>query len=120
MIRPKGTPIARTNPITVRSDDQPDKIELFVAWPTCVGLIPDDFDTDGATIPRLLWWLVGHPLTPCFQGAAILHDWLYRLHSVTRAEADALFRDKLSEDGAGWLRSRAMWAAVRAFGWLYW
>jgi hypothetical protein len=37
--------------------------------------VPVGFWSDGATIPRWAWWLVGGPLDGPYRRAAILHDW---------------------------------------------
>lgn len=36
--------------------------------------VPAGFITDGATIPKWCWWLVGGPLTEQYLRAATLHD----------------------------------------------
>ena len=38
--------------------------------------IPQNYHYDGATIFRLLWRLIGHPLTPQFQLGAVFHDYI--------------------------------------------
>lgn len=73
--------------------------------------------TDGASIPRPLWAIVGAPLDGEYTFAAVLHDAIYRGQFEARAIGDCLFR--LGIDYAGGI-SRVKWAAVRAFGWLPW
>src|SRR5688572_10892672 len=51
--------------------------------------IPAGFVTDFASIPRALWWL--YPPTGRWGRAAVIHDWLYRKQTRSRAEADAIF-----------------------------
>lgn len=81
---------------------------------------------DGASIPRWCWSLVGHPFTPAFVRAALLHDALYYTHinpSLTlpaRKFADRAFRELLRADGVAWWRRWAMYAAVRVFGRFCW
>ena len=65
--------------------------------------VPDGFCWDGASIPRVLWRLYGHPLTNKYQAAAVVHDWLYKIkgeydrgYSMTRKEVDQLFYHMLS------------------------
>lgn len=51
--------------------------------------------------------------------AGWLHDWLYRLDcraGLSRAEADALFREALEAEGFSRAFAWLQWAAVRAFG----
>lgn len=80
--------------------------------------VPAGFITDFASVPRL-------PLTYLLAGdkaheAAVVHDYLYTTHAVdgqavTRAQADAVFREAISA-----LKVRApgflMWLAVRVGG----
>lgn len=83
-------------------------------------VVPAGYESDGASIPWWLWWLIGHPLTPPFWGAALVHDFRYGHHTVSRKQADDDFREHLRIDGAGRVRAWVMWAAVRAFGWMHW
>lgn len=82
--------------------------------------VPRGFETDFASVPRVLWWLV----PPCgpWAPAALVHDYLYRVEwaSVTRAEADAVFRVGMVEGGCGRATAWAMWLAVRLFGGWCW
>ncbi len=77
------------------------------------------FITDLASIPRAFRSIipqVGRHIQP-----AITHDWTYESKTnLTRAEADLLFLDGMKAVGVGWLRRRAMYSAVRAFGWTLW
>lgn len=83
-----------------------------------VVIVPRKFVTDGASVPPLFWPLVSHPLSPSSLRAAILHDFQYRTQSVSRATADHTFYAALRAEGCAWVRSRAMWLAVRLFGWV--
>lgn len=80
--------------------------------------VPAGFITDLASIPPLL--------RPVFDPAdasrlpAVLHDWLYCSQQMTRAQADGLFLEALERSGVGFVRRWAMYAGVRAGGWLYW
>lgn len=76
--------------------------------------VPVDFVTDFASVPRFFWRLIP-PWGP-YIGAAVVHDWLYATHAMTRQEADAVFLDLMKQlSVAAWKRS-VMYAAVRAFG----
>ncbi len=81
-----------------------------------VRLLPG-MPTDGASIPRPLWGLVGAPLDGEYTFAAVLHDAIYRGQFESRAVGDCLFR--LGIDYAGGV-SRVKWAAVRAFAGFAW
>ena len=77
------------------------------------------FRTDLASIPRAFRSIipqVGRHIQP-----SIVHDWCYEGQGgLTRAEADLLFLDGMKAVGVRWLRRRAMYLAVRAFGWTLW
>lgn len=77
--------------------------------------VPEHFVTDYASIPRLLWTLVGDP-DSCGP-AAVLHDYLYRTGIVSRAEADRLFYEALGDLGMRASKRYVMWLALRAAGW---
>jgi hypothetical protein len=51
------------------------------------------------------------------QPAAVIHDYLYRFRFTSRAVADAILDEALKVLGVSWWRRKAMWAAVRTFGW---
>jgi hypothetical protein len=78
-------------------------------------VVPADFRTDFATVPRLVVWLV--PRFGAYTLAAILHDWLctegIRSAAVTSREADGLFRRVMRESGVPVLRRWLMWCGVR-------
>lgn len=48
-------------------------------------VVPAGTRTDGASIPRFLWRLCGHPLMAPRVYAALLHDWLYSGESPSTA-----------------------------------
>jgi hypothetical protein len=73
--------------------------------------------TDGASIPRPLWAIVGAPLDGEYTFAAVLHDAGYRGQFESRAVIDCLFR--LGIQYAGGI-SGAKWGAVRAFAGFTW
>lgn len=79
-------------------------------------LVPAGFVTDFASIPRFFWRLL--PPTGQYGKAAVIHDYLYVTATmpVTRAEADAVFLEAMTDLGVPVVTRRLMWAAVRAFG----
>lgn len=78
--------------------------------------VPRGFATDGASIPRLLWRVCGHPMEAPAVAAAVLHDHDYSAGTVPRAEADRRFRENLALCGVGRVRRWVFWLAVRLFG----
>lgn len=75
--------------------------------------------TDGASIPRFLWRVCGHPLMAPRVYAATLHDYLYR-HGwelgVKRKKADECYRALLRHFGVAAWRAETEYYALRAFG----
>lgn len=78
-------------------------------------VVPADFPTDFASVPRVVTWLI--PRFGAYTLAAILHDWLctegIRSGAVTSREADGIFRRVMRESGVPVLRRWLMWAGVR-------
>lgn len=84
--------------------------------------IPAGFLTDGLSIPRFAWSIVGPSTGGAFL-AGLLHDFLYSRDSdgifeVSRAKADDLFREAMYNLGIGFKRN-LIWSAVRMFGWRF-
>lgn len=84
--------------------------------------IPAGTPTDGASIPRWLWWLCGTPFDCPRLYAAVVHDWLYSGgdSDATRADADDLYRDIQIELGVSRVRAYVEWIALRLFGRSHW
>jgi hypothetical protein len=84
--------------------------------------VPAGFRTDGASIPRALWWL--EPPWGRAAAAAVVHDRLYALRragtphaaAMTRRQCDALFHAALLASGVPRPVAWLLWAAVRSFG----
>lgn len=91
--------------------------------------------SDGASIPRIAWTLIGTPEGPYYP-AALLHDAGYVLKTRTRAATDWMLYEACialmvrPHDGKGiakaMRRARAharawlIYAHVRAYGWIVW
>lgn len=57
--------------------------------------VPENFLSDGASTPRLIW-NVFHPFDRRYLGIAIVHDFLYFAHLVSRETSDAVFLDGIN------------------------
>lgn len=84
------------------------------AAPPYTIVVPADFETDFASVPRL-------PLVYLFTGdvchrAPLLHDYLYGQGKPERAWCDRIFLEAMRAEGVSWIRRQAMYAAVRAAG----
>ena len=82
--------------------------------------VPAGFITDGASIPRWLWRLCGHPFEEPRLYAAVLHDYFYQTHAMGRAKCDALFRDIQRALGRGTFVTALEYRALRLFGGSHW
>jgi len=80
------------------------------------------FESDGVSVPRVFWSLVSPQIDPRSLRAGIAHDYIYRVQPEgwTRAEADAMFRQFLVEDGLGSVRAFLAYAGVRIGGGVAW
>ncbi len=75
--------------------------------------------TDGASIPRFLWRVCGHPLQAPRIYAALLHDWLYEFGwsiGISRKEADRIYRALLRHFGISAWIAGVEYTALRLFG----
>jgi hypothetical protein len=76
-------------------------------------VIPAGIDTDFASIPRGLRWLI--PRVGDHAMAAVMHDWLCEYKVVPRKEADKLFLEGMRTSEVNWLKRRTMYFGVRAY-----
>ncbi len=82
--------------------------------------IPKGFETDFASVPRFLWWLVAPTDYPLLR-ASLLHDYLYRTSKRhSREWADRVFVKLATEDGLPKWKAALVYLAVRVFGKKVW
>lgn len=89
--------------------------------------VPAGFTSDGASVPRPLWWLL--PSWGRYSSAAIVHDYLCRMIDnppdplpmpvSTRREADAVFYDAMVECGVNTTLRLLIWSSVRLYAILW-
>jgi hypothetical protein len=78
--------------------------------------VPENFDTDLASIPRWFWSILS-PQYSAFVYPAILHDYLYHCPgNLPRAFADDVFFSALITEGVSQFTASKMYMAVRLFG----
>lgn len=85
-------------------------------------VVSPGFTSDGASIPRFLWSIIGHPFDPNFVApAAGAHDPLYAAELLARADCDRELRALMLLNGKVAVeRAPEFFFAVRAFGWWRW
>src|SRR5262245_10385175 len=101
-------------------------IARSITWTPSIGTdpstqrvtVPRGFVTDLASVPRLFWVLIspagrhGH--------AAILHDWLYWIQTVSRHAADHVLDLAMKDVAVPTITRSVIFSAVRAFGGTAW
>lgn len=79
--------------------------------------VPPEVWSNGSSVPRLGWWLCGHPLDRKNRRPGHVHDRLVTRRKagqlpVSRERAARVFRKALKAEGKSWLGRWVMWAAV--------
>ena len=72
--------------------------------------------TDGASIPKAFWSIIGCPLSGKYVGSALIHDGLYGSHLLSKEESDRLFLDMMKHNGVGAIKRNLMYWAVKVGG----
>jgi len=81
--------------------------------------VPEGFITDGASIPKFAWSLIGGPLGR-YAPAAVVHDFLYFKFYYRRRIADEIFYEAMGVLGVPLWKRQTMFWAVRCFGFIPW
>jgi hypothetical protein len=81
--------------------------------------IPKGFQTDGASIPRFAWRVIGHPFESEYIDVFVEHDYDYQTGRISRYEADEKMLKGLKDRGCGYLKRYTIYWAVRIFGGSY-
>ena len=81
-------------------------------------LIKEGFEYNGASIPKIFWFVIGKPTSEKFALASLIHDYLYMMRA-DRGLADNLFRELLDDAKVNGRRVAAMFWAVRTGGWWF-
>jgi hypothetical protein len=76
--------------------------------------------SDGASVPKVFWNIIGSPFTGAYTLPALVHDALYMSEAVDRSEADAIFFDLMEQSGVSFLKRYVMYYAVRVGGYFVW
>jgi hypothetical protein len=74
------------------------------------------FITDGASIPRALWSIVGSPFTGKYLGAAVVHDVGCDSHKYSWQVTHKIFYDAMLDSGVGNNLAKLLYYGVRLGG----
>lgn len=84
--------------------------------------VPENFITDLASTPKILWNIF-EPMGKNYIRSAVIHDYLYskncKYTDISRKEADKIFLEIMKERGVPFWKRRLMYRGVRIFGWLF-
>lgn len=98
------------------------KLDLPYIRHTPVGaaVVPAEFVTDFASSPKFIWWWI--PPWGRYSGAAVIHDWLYRIKpkGITREQADIIMLYIMKIDKVWIVKRFAIFLFLRAVGWIGW
>src|ERR1044071_6010135 len=72
--------------------------------------------TDGASIPRYLWSLIGGPFEGRYRNASILHDVAYEKHNRPWQDCDRMFYNAIRCSGVSAVEAKTMYYALYKFG----
>lgn len=84
--------------------------------------VPNGFVSDGASLPRILWPILGAPIQGDHLRASLFHDW-WCVQARTGAErrlGDSLFFYQLQQAEISRVKRFALWAGVRLYALLFW
>ena len=99
------------------------KLLCDFAYETIGGItitVPKDFVSDGASIPRIFWSLIGSPWDSEYGYAAVIHDYGYATQRYSRKYVDDIFLEGMTEKNVPLLKRRIMYRAVRVWSWIPW
>ena len=92
---------------------------VYDAGPLGRIVVPKGFESDGCSLPRFFWRMIGHPFDMRYLREAILHDWLYRYQPCDRRTADKIFREAMAGSVCPGRRRMIYWG-LRIGGWPAW
>lgn len=81
--------------------------------------IKPGFVTDGASIPRIFWSLIGCPFSGKYVGSAIIHDGLFKSHVLSEKDTNKLFLEMLKDNKVHLVKRTLMSIAVKIYSKIY-
>jgi hypothetical protein len=81
-----------------------------------VWVAPAGSRVDGASIPKVLWSIMGGPFEGKYRKASVLHDVAYEEQRVDPREADLMFYNAMRASGVGAVTAKTMYYALLRAG----
>jgi hypothetical protein len=81
-------------------------------------LVPEDFITDFASIPRVFWSILS-PIDE-YAKAAVLHDFMYVMAPYDRLRCEEIFLEAMTVLKVKEWKRNTIYNAVKWFGWKRW
>lgn len=81
------------------------------AWPVPAGII-----VDGASIPQILWSLIGGPFEGLYRNGSVIHDYYCVIKSRSWQDTHRMFYDAMRCNSVDALKAKIMFYAVYRFG----
>ncbi|MDT0603482.1 DUF1353 domain-containing protein [Thalassotalea castellviae] len=79
-------------------------------------IAPKGAIVDGASIPRLFWFLVGSPFVGKYRRASVIHDVYCKTKSIAHKQVHKMFYNAMRCDGVGRIKAKTMYLAVKLGG----
>lgn len=79
-------------------------------------IAPKGSITDGASIPKAFWSILGAPLSGKYRRAAVIHDVYCKNQLVPHEQVHEVFYKAMLTDGVGPRKAKLMYFAVKHFG----
>jgi uncharacterized protein DUF1353 len=109
-----GDPILKWNP-----DGRTMTVMTELSYTDPQGVIwdaPAGSVTDGASIPRYLWSVMGGPFEGKYRNASVLHDVAYEKHNRPWWDCDRMFYNAMRCSGVSAAEAKTMYYALYKFG----
>jgi hypothetical protein len=109
-----GDPILKWNP-----DGRTMTVMAELSYTDPQGIIwdaPAGSVTDGASIPRYLWSVMGGPFEGKYRNASVLHDVAYEKHNRPWSDCDRMFYNAMRCSGVSATEAKTMYYALYKFG----
>lgn len=78
--------------------------------------VPKEATVDGASIPRLLWPIIGGPFEGKYREASVIHDWFCDRRSRPWKAVHRMFYEAMLTSGVNAAQARVMYAGVYGGG----